>query len=97
MLAIKSFKRTSYNYPFNIIEKSSKQEQKYLIPGRNQTINFDGQGAASTYPPSAWNVSVNVVWYPAARSRRSLASPYRPLFEVADNGSMIRSIQPLLP
>ncbi len=69
----------------------------YVIPGRNQTINFDGQGAASTYPPSAWNVSVNVVWYPAARSRRSLASPYRPLFEVADNGSMIRSIQPLLP
>jgi hypothetical protein len=69
----------------------------YVIPGRNQVINFDGQGQASTFSPSAWNVAVNVVWYPAGRSRRSLASPYRPLFEVADNGSMIRSIQPFLP
>ena len=41
---------------------------------------------------SAWNVSLNVVYYPARRSRRSLASPYRPLFDVADNGSMIRTI-----
>ncbi len=69
----------------------------YVIPGRTQTINFDGQGAASSFSPSAWNVSVNVVWYPAGRSRRSLSSPYRPLFDVADNGSMIRSIQPFLP
>jgi hypothetical protein len=69
----------------------------YVIPGRNQVINFDGQGQASTFSPSAWNVGVNVVWYPAGRSRRSLASPYRPLFEVADNGSMIRSIEPFLP
>jgi hypothetical protein len=35
---------------------------------------------------------VNVVYYPAGRSRRSLASPYRPLFEVADNGSLIRTL-----
>ena len=69
----------------------------YVIPGRTQQINFDGQGEASSFSPSAWNVGVNVVWYPAGRSRRSLASPYRPLFEVADNGSMIRSIQPFLP
>ena len=69
----------------------------YVIPGRTQTINFDGQGAATSFSPAAWNVSVNVVWYPAGRSRRSLSSPYRPLFDVADNGSMIRSIQPFLP
>ena len=69
----------------------------YVIPGRNQVINLDGQGAASSFSPSAWNVAVNVVWYPAGRSRRSLSSPYRPLFEVADNGSLIRSIQPFLP
>ena len=68
----------------------------YVIPGRNQVINLDGQGQASTFSPSAWNVAVNVVWYPAGRSRRSLSSPYRPLFEVADNGSMIRSIEPFL-
>jgi hypothetical protein len=69
----------------------------YVIPGRNQVINLDNQGEASSFSPSAWNVAVNVVWYPAGRSRRSLSSPYRPLFEVADNGSMIRSIQPFLP
>jgi hypothetical protein len=69
----------------------------YVIPGRNQVIDFDGQGETSRFSPAAWNVSVNVVWYPAGRSRRSLASPYRPLLEVADNGSMIRSIQPFLP
>ncbi|MFM8413330.1 MAG: DUF6666 family protein, partial [Planctomycetota bacterium] len=68
----------------------------YVIPGRNQVINLDGQGQASTFAPSAWNVAVNVVWYPAGRSRRGLSSPYRPLFEVADNGSMIRSIEPFL-
>jgi hypothetical protein len=65
----------------------------YVIPGRNQVVDLDRGGEATTFSPSAWNVSVNVVWYPAARSRRSLASPYRPLFEVADNGSMIRSLE----
>ena len=69
----------------------------YVIPNRNQVINLDGQGQSGSFTPSAWNVAVNVVWYPAGRSRRSLASPYRPLFEVADNGSMIRTLQPLLP
>jgi hypothetical protein len=69
----------------------------YIIPGRNQVINLDGVGQVSTFSPSAWNLGVNVVWYPAGRSRRGLASPYRPLFEVADNGSMIRSIEAFLP
>ncbi len=69
----------------------------YVIPGRNQTIDFDNKGSISSFSPAAWNVSVNVVWYPAGRSRRSLSSPYRPLFDVADNGSMIRQIQPFVP
>ena len=69
----------------------------YVIPGRNQVIDLDRGGEVTSFSPAAWNVSVNVVWYPAGRSRRGLASPYRPLFEVADNGSMIRSIESLLP
>ena len=69
----------------------------YVIPGRKQVINIDGRGDASSFSPAAWNVGLNLVWYQAGRSRRSLASPYRPLFEVADNGSMIRSIQPTQP
>ena len=46
-----------------------------------------------TYTQAAWNVSVNLVFYPACRSRRGLASPYRPLFEVADNGTLIRTLK----
>lgn len=63
----------------------------YLIPGRSETFELQ-PGTSVTTSPSAWNVSLNVVYYPARRSRRSLASPYRPLFDVADNGSMIRTI-----
>ncbi|MFM8986906.1 MAG: DUF6666 family protein [Planctomycetia bacterium] len=64
----------------------------YVIPGQTQLIDHVPGGAVSQYSPSAWNLAVNIVYYPAGRSRRSLASPYRPLFEVADNGSMIRTL-----
>jgi hypothetical protein len=64
----------------------------YVIPGKTQTIDVLPGGAVSQFSPSAWNLGVNVVYYPAGRSRRSLASPYRPLFEVADNGSLIRTL-----
>jgi hypothetical protein len=67
----------------------------YLIPGQSKSIDIDGNGNLYTFAPAAWNIGLNVVYYPAGRSRRSLASPYRPLFEVADNGSLIRSIGPL--
>lgn len=64
----------------------------YLIPGRTEDFGTLIDGVSVRSSPSAWNVSLNVVYYPARRSRRSLASPYRPLFDVADNGSMIRTI-----
>jgi len=67
----------------------------YVIPGRNNQVTLAENGVSSTFSPAAWNASMNLVWYPAGRSRRSLASPYRPLFEVADNGSMIRSLEGL--
>ncbi len=65
----------------------------YVIPTDTQTLTI-APGTTLSYTPSAWNLSLNLVYYPAGRSRRSLASPYRPLFDVADNGSMIRSIAP---
>jgi len=64
----------------------------YLIPNQTEQVTIDPLGTTATYGPAAWNVSVNLVYYPAGRSRRSLASPYRPLFDVADNGSMIRTL-----
>jgi hypothetical protein len=63
----------------------------YLFPGSSNTVTLPTKDTL-TYSEQAWNMSVNLVFYPAGRSRRSLASPYRPLFDVADNGSMIRSI-----
>jgi hypothetical protein len=69
----------------------------YLIPKDTKTYPLgrddDGDTVSITTADAAWNMSVNVVFYPACRSRRGLASPYRPLFEVADNGSMIRSLE----
>jgi len=64
----------------------------YLVPKQSKTATLDNIGLISTYSPAAWNLSANLVYYPARRSRRSLASPYRPLFDVADNGSLIRSL-----
>jgi len=64
----------------------------YLIPKQTERAVLDNTGTISSFGPAAWNVSVNLVYYPAGRSRRSLASPYRPLFDVADNGNMIRSL-----
>ncbi|MFM9058925.1 MAG: DUF6666 family protein [Planctomycetaceae bacterium] len=69
----------------------------YLIPGNSQTIDIDGQGTTYTYSPAAWNVGMNLVFYPGGRSRRGLASPYRPLFDVADNGTMIRRLGIITP
>jgi len=67
----------------------------YVIPKASQEIALDDAGSTLAFSPAAWNVGVNLVFYPAGRARRSLASPYRPLFDVADNGSMIRKIRGL--
>ena len=66
----------------------------YLLPDKSQTVQLDPTTSV-TFAPSAWNLSANLVWYPAGRARRGLASPYRPLFDVADNGSMIRALSRL--
>ena len=68
----------------------------YLMPGdattkviQNPTV---GPDINTTFTPMAWNLGINLVYYPRGRSRRSLASPYRPLFDVADNGTMIQGL-----
>jgi hypothetical protein len=66
----------------------------YLIPQASKTIPLNST-TLQGFSGQAWNVAVNLVWYPACRARRGLSSPYRPLFEVADNGSMIRTLAPV--
>ncbi|NDC63254.1 MAG: hypothetical protein EBZ59_04540 [Planctomycetia bacterium] len=63
----------------------------YVMPDTSTTARLADKSTV-TFNQQAWNMSVNLVFYPAGRARRSLASPYRPLFDVADNGTMIRSI-----
>jgi len=40
-----------------------------------------------------WNVGFNVVWYPYGQRANTLRRYYRPLFNVADNGSMLINIR----
>ena len=66
----------------------------YLMPGKSRGIPKIKQTQILTgnFTPMAWNLGINLVYYPRGRSRRSLASPYRPLFDVADNGTMITGL-----
>ena len=53
----------------------------YLIPEE------DNAGLAGR--EEAWNIGMNFVWHYGCRGDRWYCSPYRPLFNVADNGSLI--------
>ncbi|MGI9448118.1 MAG: DUF6666 family protein [Pirellulales bacterium] len=64
----------------------------YLMPGESKSVTDRTNNITATFTPMAWNLGINLVYYPRGRSRRSLASPYRPLFDVADNGTMITGI-----
>ena len=51
----------------------------YLIP----------QQDAAPFAQEAWNVGINLVWYPGSLACGNGLRYHRPLFDVADNGSMI--------
>jgi hypothetical protein len=57
----------------------------YLIP--------DGSGATGAAEES-WNLSMSLVWHMGCRARSCHGSIYRPLFDVADNGSLIVGNRP---
>ena len=46
----------------------------------------DGPGASAN---EGWNIGMSLVWHWGCRAKASHRSPYRPMFNVADNGSMI--------
>ena len=52
----------------------------YLI-----TDNPDGLAGVSE---ESWNIGINMVWHLGNTARRGCKSPYRPLFQVGDNGSV---------
>ncbi len=51
----------------------------YMIP--NDTSSH------STFPAALWNIGVNLEWHPGCHARDTYESEYRPLFNVADNGT----------
>lgn len=53
----------------------------YVIPEEDVA----GLGAQE----EAWNVGMNMVWHYGCRAKKSYHSQFRPMFRVADNGSMI--------
>jgi hypothetical protein len=59
----------------------------YLIP------NASGAGTVAARE-EAWNISINLVWHWRGHARSCHSSPYRPLFNVADNGYMIIDNRP---
>ena len=55
--------------------------------GFNYLITGDDAGTAGAQE-EAWNVAINVYWHWGARARKNCGSPFQPLFNVADNGTM---------
>jgi hypothetical protein len=53
----------------------------YMIPD-----SPDGEDGAND---EAWNIRLGLVWQWGCRARKQFDNPYRPLFNVADNGYMI--------
>ncbi|MEO0531731.1 MAG: DUF6666 family protein [Planctomycetota bacterium] len=53
----------------------------YVIPEEDNA----GQGSTE----EAWNLGMNIVWHYGRRAKQSYQSQFRPLFRVADNGSLI--------
>ena len=53
----------------------------YLIP--------DSGNAGSAARDEAWNLSMQLVWHYGCRAKTWYKRPYRPMFNVADNGSLI--------
>lgn len=58
----------------------------YLIP--------DDHGGTIGASQEAWNLGINLVWHWKGHGRKCYSNPYRPLFDVADNGSLIVDDRP---
>ncbi len=58
----------------------------YLIPSEGKT--------AAGQVNEAWGLGINVVWFPVRNGYQAARSPYRPLFDVADNSSFLTEVVP---
>jgi Family of unknown function (DUF6666) len=65
---------------------SLQSEFTYLIPDESSGVVGSQQ--------EAWNLAINLVWHWKGHARECHSNPYRPLFNVADNGSFIVDDRP---
>jgi hypothetical protein len=65
---------------------SLQSEFTYLIPDNSAGVVGSQQ--------EAWNLAINLVWHWKGHARECHSNPYRPLFNVADNGSFIVDDRP---
>lgn len=65
----------------------------YLPASDDGTVGFDdGDPIAIGALQESWNIGINLVWYPHGQTYGQCRSYYRPLFNVADNGSFLTHI-----
>ena len=60
-------------------------EFSYLVPDDGST----SQGSQR----EAWNVGVSIVWYPGGNARATNCCTTRPMFRVANNGSLFTNFR----
>lgn len=62
----------------------------YFIPTDGGNGLAGGAAAASpNATEEAWNLGISLIWHYGARGKEWYRSPWRPLFDVADNGSLV--------
>lgn len=64
-----------------------------LLPAFTYLIPKDNGGTIAARE-EAWNISISLIWHWRGHARSCYSSPYRPLFNVADNGYMIIDNRP---
>ena len=61
----------------------------YLIPDEDsQTYSQSYSSYQAGHEQESWNIGISLVWYPGCNSRQGRCNPYRPLFNVANNGTL---------
>lgn len=57
--------------------------------GFNYMIPTEGGNRGANATEEGWNLGMNLVWHWGAQGKRWYRSPWRPMFSVANNGSLI--------
>lgn len=68
---------------------SVAMSERFGLNGSFNYINPQESAGLAGLSEESWSVNLNLVWYPGRTGMSALQSPWRPLFDVADNTSLI--------